>query len=101
MAKWFKRTGVEMLVGAMVGFVVWCLAGKSMTSMMYGSLGGSFSCQTDVQAAITKFLAMQLYCAIGGALIFAVGIGFARRAFEKRKLRAAGPNPAQSGASSL
>jgi hypothetical protein len=99
MAKWFKRTGVELLIGAVIGFAVWCLAGKSMTSMMYGSLGGSFSCQTDVQTALTKFLSMQLYCAIGGALIFAVAIGLARRAIERRKLRGAGPSPAQSGVS--
>jgi hypothetical protein len=99
MAKWLKRTGVELVIGATIGFVVWCVAGKSMTSMMYGSLGGSFSCQTDVQAALTKFLAMQLYSAIAGAFIFALGIGLARRALEKRKLRTAGSNPAQSGAS--
>src|SRR4051812_22888255 len=99
MVQWLKRTGVEMLIGAVVGFVVWCLAGKSVTSMMYGSIGGSFSCQTDVQAALTKFLSMQVYCALGGAVIFAVGIGLLRRSIERRKVRGAGPSPAQSGAS--
>ena len=99
MAKWLKRTGVEMLIGAVVGFLVWCLAGRALTSLLFGSAAGSFSCQNDVEAALTKFLAMQLYCAIGGALIFAVAIGLARRAIERRKLRGAGPSPAQSGAS--
>jgi hypothetical protein len=101
MTRWLKRTGVEMLIGAVVGFVLWCLAGKSMTSMMYGSLGGSFSCQTDVETALTRFLSMQLYSAIGGAIVFAIAIGLIRRALERRKLRSAGSSPAQSGASSL
>ena len=101
MTRWLKRTGVEMLIGAVVGFVIWCLAGKSMTSMLYGSLGGSFSCQNDVETALTRFLSMQLYSAIAGALVFAVAIGLIRRALDRRKLRAAGPSPAQSGASSL
>jgi hypothetical protein len=99
MMQWLKRTGVEMLVGAVLGFVTWCVAGKSITSVMFGSIGGSFSCQTDVQNALTKFMSMQLYSAIGGALIFAVGIGLVRRAFDRRKVRAASPGPAQSSVS--
>jgi hypothetical protein len=99
MVQWFKRRGVEMLIGAVAGFLVWCVAGKSITSMMFGSIGGSFSCQTDVQNALTRFLSMQLYSAIGGALTFSVGIGLVRRAFDRRKLRGAGPSPAQSSVS--
>jgi hypothetical protein len=99
MVRWLKRTGVEMLVGAVVGFLVWCLAGKSLTSMMYGSLGGSFSCQLDVETALTRFLSMQLYSAIAGALVFAVAIGLIRRALDRRKLRTAGPTPVQSSVS--
>jgi Mg/Co/Ni transporter MgtE len=99
MMRWVKRTLVEMLVGAVVGFVVWCIAGKSLTSMMFGSLGGSFSCQTDVQLALTKFLSMQLYSALGGALILAVASGLIRRALQKRNTQTRSPTPAQSGAS--
>jgi Mg/Co/Ni transporter MgtE len=99
MVRWLKRTGVEMLVGAVVGFLVWCVAGKSITSMMFGSIGGTFSCQADVENALTRFLSMQLYAAIAGALVFAVAIGLIRRALDRRKLRAAGPTPVQSSVS--
>ena len=94
MVRWVKRTGVELLIGAMIGFVIWCLAGKSMTSMMYGSLGGSFSCQADVETALTRFLAMQLYSALGGAVVFAIASGLIRRAWSRRKQRNAAPFPA-------
>lgn len=96
MVRWLKRTGVEMLVGAVLGFLIWCVAGKSITSMMFGSIGGTFSCQTDVENALTRFLSMQLYAAIGGAFVSAVAIGLTRRALDRRKLRAAAPTPVQS-----
>jgi hypothetical protein len=93
MVRWMKRTAVEMLIGAVVGFTGWCLAGKSLTSMMFSSIGGTFSCQADVEAALTKFLTMQLYSALVGALLAALAIGLTRRALERRKARAA-PAPA-------
>ena len=94
MVRWMKRTGVELLIGAVLGFIIWCLAGKSMTSMMYGSLGGSFSCQADVETALTRFLAMQLYSAIAGAVIFAIAAGLVHRAIGRRRQRNAAPIPA-------
>jgi hypothetical protein len=99
MVHWLKRTGVELLIGAVVGFVIWCLAGKSLTSMLFGSIGGTFSCQADVEIALTRFLSMQLYAAIAGALVFALAMGLIRRALERRKLRSAGPTPVQSSVS--
>lgn len=94
MVRWMKRTGVELLIGAMIGFVVWCIAGKSLTGMMYGSLGGSFSCQTDVENGLTRFLAMQLYSALGGAVVFAIAAALIRRAWSRRKQRPPAPIPA-------
>jgi hypothetical protein len=94
MVRWMKRTGVELLIGAVIGFVVWCIAGKALTGMMYGSLGGSFSCQTDVENGLTRFLAMQLYSAVGGAVIFAIAAGLIRRALSRRRHRNAAPIPA-------
>ncbi|MEO8181334.1 MAG: hypothetical protein ABI895_21060 [Deltaproteobacteria bacterium] len=96
MVRWLKRTGVELLIGATVGFVIWCLAGRSLTSMMFGSIAGSTTCEKDVMDALTRFLTMQLYAAIAGALVFALAIGLIRRALERRRLRTAGPTPVQS-----
>jgi Mg/Co/Ni transporter MgtE len=99
MVQWLKRLGVEMLAGAVLGFVTWCLAGKTVTSMWFGSLGGTFSCQTDVQNALTRFLSMQLYSAIAGAFAVSIGLALLRRAFDRRKPPAASTGPAQSSVS--
>ena len=96
MVRWLKRTGVEMLIGAVVGFLAWCVAGRSLTSMLFGSVAGTTTCEKDVMDALTRFLSMQLYAAISGALVFAVAIGLIRRALDRRKLRTAGPSPVQS-----
>ena len=87
MVRWMKRTGVELLIGAVIGFVICCIGGKSLTSMLYGSIGGSFSCQTDVENGLTRFLSLQLYSALGGAVVFAIAAGLIRRAWSRRKLR--------------
>ncbi len=90
---WLKRALVQMSVGAVLGFVVWCLIGKSTTSMMFGSLGGTFSCRQDVEIGLDKFVAMQLYSAIGGALSVLAGATLVRRSWSKRKAKSARANP--------
>jgi hypothetical protein len=94
MMAWLKRALVQMSVGAVLGFIIWSLLGKSMTSMMFGSLGGSFSCRLDVEAGLDKFVAMQLYSAIGGALVVLGGATFVRMKWAKRKNKPAAPTPA-------
>lgn|SRR5689334_5575705 len=94
MVRWMKRVGVELLIGAMIGFVFCCIFGKSLTSMLYGSIGGSFSCQLDVENGLARFLSLQLYSALGGAVVFAIAAGLIRRAWSRRKQRNPPPIPA-------
>lgn len=91
MLGWIKRTSVELSVGAAIGFVAWCLLGKQLTSMMFGSIGGSFSCSKDVEAGLDKFVSMQLYCALGGAILAVVSMIVARRLWSKARARLARP----------
>jgi ABC-type antimicrobial peptide transport system permease subunit len=94
--KIFKRTLLEMMAGGFLGFLIWCVAGQGLTSMLFTSIGGSFSCQLDVENALGRFVRMQLYSAIAGALVCAVALAFARRALTKRRnarAAAAGPVP--------
>lgn len=84
-----KRTLVELSTGAMIGFVIWCLLGKQMTSMLFGSLGGSFSCRLDVEAGLDKFVAMQLYSALAGAVVAFLGMLILRRWWTKSRARRA------------
>jgi len=94
MVVWLKRALVQMSVGGVLGFILWCLFGKSMTGMMFGSLGGTFSCRADVEAGLDKFVAMQLYSAIGGALLVFGVATFVRMKWAKRKNKPAAPTPA-------
>jgi actin-like ATPase involved in cell morphogenesis len=91
MMAWLKRTSVEMSIGAVIGFIIWCLIGKGMTSMLFGSLGGTVTCKTDVEIGLDKFVSMQLYSAIAGALVVFVGATFVRLRLSKRKARPAAP----------
>ena len=79
MLLWIKRTLTEMAVGAVLGFTGWCLMGKYMTSVMFGSLGGTFSCRADVELGLDKFVAMQLYSALTGAVVAFLGMLLLRR----------------------
>lgn len=90
MSSWMRRTLVELTIGAVIGFVVWCLIGKSLTSMLFASLGGSFSCKADVEVALDKFVSMQVYSALAGAVVVAVVMAIVRRALKNRSKAAEG-----------
>src|SRR5689334_7737116 len=90
---WLKRTLTWLSSGAAVGFILWCLFGKRLTSMLFGSLGGSFSCRADVEIGLDKFVAMQLYSAIAGALVAFFGMFFLRRWWLKSRATKAVQEP--------
>jgi uncharacterized membrane protein YccC len=92
-----KRTLTELTAGAVIGFVVWCLLGKQLTGMLFGSYGGSFSCQTDVENGLDKFVAMQLYSAIAGALVAFLGMLILRRWWTRSRAKSAQPAAAAPG----
>jgi hypothetical protein len=91
MLVWLKRTLVELTTGAVLGFIAWCLLGKNLTSMLFGSLGGSFSCRADVELGLDKFVAMQMYSAIAGALVSFLGMLLMRHWWSKRAKAAPPP----------
>jgi hypothetical protein len=98
MKAWLKRTLVELTTGAMIGFVVWCLLGKQLTGMLFGSLGGSFSCRLDVEQGLDKFVAMQLYSAIAGAVVAVIGMWLVRRWWSKSRAKRGQPTAGAPGA---
>ena len=96
--KVLKRTLMEMMAGGFLGFFLWSLVGQRAISMLFTSIGGSFNCQVDVLDGLARFVRWQMYCAIGGAVVFALALALFRRALAKR--RAARPaTPAQTGVS--
>lgn len=84
---WKKIRAVlnRLAVGALIGFGLWSVVGGWATSLLFGSLGGSFSCRTDVELALGRYIAMQVYSAAGGALLFVAGGWLIRRAVTKRR----------------
>lgn len=91
MKAWIKRTLLELTTGAMLGFVIWCLFGKQITSMLFGSLGSSVTCEADVRAALDQFVAMQLYSAIAGAVVAFLGMLVLRRWWSKSRAKRTPP----------
>ena len=86
-----KRVLTLALVGAALGFIIWSFLGQSAVSILFGSLGGSFTCKADVELGLQKFVQMQLYCALAGALAAPLGAWFVKRSLFKSK-PAAGPS---------
>lgn len=83
MMRWVKRALIEMSIGAVLGFILWCLAGKRLTSMFFSSLSGTFSCAADVETGLDLFVSRQLYSAIAGALIVFIASILVRRWLSK------------------
>lgn len=76
----------RLALGALLGFGLWSLIGSWLTSLLFGSVGGSFSCKADVELALARYIVMQVYSAVGGALVFVSASWLLRRALVKRKL---------------
>jgi hypothetical protein len=83
--KVLKRTLMEMMAGGFLGFFIWSLVGQQAISMLFTSIGGSFNCQVDVLNGLSRFVRWQLYCAIIGAVVLALGLALGRRALAKRR----------------
>jgi hypothetical protein len=97
MWRWLKRTLTELMTGAAIGFITWCLFGKQLTGMLFGSLGGSFSCRIDVENGLDKFVTMQLYSAIVGALVAFLGMLILRRWWTKSRAKSGQPRAGAPG----
>jgi hypothetical protein len=80
-----KRMLLFSGVGAAIGFLICSIFGQSGVSLIFGSVGGTFSCKTDVEHALQQFVRLQLYSALSGAVLLPLLIWLIRRAVGKRK----------------
>lgn len=78
-----KRIMTLSLVGAALGFLLWSIIGQNAVSLLFGSLGGTFTCKADVEQGLRQFVQWQLYCALGGAVLLPLGAWLIRRSFSK------------------
>jgi membrane protein DedA with SNARE-associated domain len=72
-------------VGATLGFLLWSLMGQGAVSILFGSLGGTFTCKTDVEHALQQFVKLQLYSALAGAVVVPLLTWLIRRTFGKKR----------------
>lgn len=71
-------------VGACLGFLAWSLMGQGAVSILFGSLGGTFTCKADVEHALQEFVKFQIYCALAGAVALPLLTWIIRRSFGKK-----------------
>lgn len=79
----FKRFMLWAAVGAAFGFILWSIIGQSAVSVLFGSVGGSFTCKADVEQALGQFVRWQLYSALAGAVGFPIAAWSVRRSRPK------------------
>jgi hypothetical protein len=91
-----KRTLLELLVGASLGFLFWSLAGPKMISWWYEPPAqGAISCGPSVDLALSQFVRNELIITVLGALAVVAVMFFIRRALSNRAARNAPPPPAR------
>jgi hypothetical protein len=79
-----KRLGVELSIGAVLGFAGAILAGPSLIGWWYEPPSkDAFSCAGTVRTALSQFVKMELTCAGVGAAALMLIMFFARRAVQK------------------
>lgn len=79
-----KRILLLATIGAALGFLTWSILGQGGVSLMFGSLGGTFTCKADVEHALQQFVRWQLYCALAGAVVVPCLTWLIRRAIGKK-----------------
>jgi Mg/Co/Ni transporter MgtE len=81
-----RRLGVEVSIGAMLGFVGASLAGPAVIAWWYEPPSkDAFSCASSVRTALSQFVTMQLTCAAVGGVLLAALLFFSRRIIARRK----------------
>lgn len=82
--RFVKQLSLLAGVGATLGFLLWSLMGQGAVSILFGSLGGTFTCKTDVEHALQQFVRLQLYSALTGAVAVPLITWLIRRSFRKK-----------------
>lgn len=78
-----RRLALELAIGAVLGFVLWSLAGPTVISWWYEPPSrDAFSCAGSVRMALAQFVKMQLGAALFGAVGFALVLFGGRRIFK-------------------
>jgi len=80
-----KRALLLASVGAALGFLVWSIFGQRAVSLLFGSLGGTFTCKTDVEHALQEFVKLQMFSALGGAIVVPLLTWLLYRVFGKKR----------------
>ncbi len=80
--------------GAALGFLICSIFGQGAVSLLFGSVGGTFTCKADVEQALQQFVRLQLYSALSGAVLVPLLTWLLRGAIGKRKSKQVRNGPA-------
>lgn len=86
-----KRTLLELLAGAVIGFVAWSFVGPKVISWWYEPPASeALSCASSVTLALKQFVWMQLVITLIGAVVVALFMFLVRRKLKSRNQPPAG-----------
>jgi threonine/homoserine/homoserine lactone efflux protein len=86
-----RRTLIEILVGAVLGFSTWSFAGPRVISWWYEPPSKlAISCGDSVSSALSQFVMMQLVITVVGGAVVALLMFMIRRWMRNRAARSAG-----------
>ena len=83
---WFRRTLLQLEIGAFLGLLAWGLAGGAVITWRYRPAADqTLSCAPSVQAALTDFVEFQLLAVAGGAALVVLVGSLGRKKPERAK----------------
>ncbi len=87
-----RRIALEVSLGAVLGFTSWSVIGPAVISWWYEPPSrDAFSCAGSVKTALSQFVWMQLFCAVGGGVVLAAVLFTIRRS-RKQPSASSGPD---------
>jgi hypothetical protein len=88
-----RRTGIEITIGVVLGFLLATLIGPRLIKVLYEPPSkDAFSCAGSVEKALGQFVVLQLAVAAAGGLTLALVLFLFRRMLNKRKANAVTPS---------
>ncbi len=83
---WFRRTLLQIQLGAFLGLLAWGLLGGSVITWRYRPAADqAMSCAPSVHSALTDFVQFQLLAVAGGAALVVVVGSLGRRPSARAK----------------
>lgn len=80
-----RRLALEVAIGAVLGFLTWSIVGPSVMGWWYEPPSkDALSCAGSVRSALSQFVVVEIFAAVGGGLFLAGALFLVRRLFRPK-----------------